>query len=342
MADKMKPFTTVFRVADAPKHTSRKVTKRNRVPVSCSSCRARKQKCDRQVPCSGCRRRGEPEACCFQTTPATPGPSSSSGDSPPTTTRNTAHTSSIQSKPLQKEAKTRLSRLEKMVNQLMQSRTSPPADNSPSHHPKENQVRDLVGAEGFIGPTHWAAVLEGIRDFKEFLEAEDDSPPVPAPDLNAEPDLIFTQGTEKITMVQVLAGMPPQRDCDRLVRVYLSSSAFVPPFIHAKAFQRAYEAFWECPEKASFLWVSMLCSILHVGLRLEEFTTGGTSRMSPLAVRLRFLAARCLSAGDYLRARPWAVEALLCSAYTRLVQSPDGDPMIWCEHPQVSLWIDMY
>ncbi|XEV02580.1 hypothetical protein FSHL1_007867 [Fusarium sambucinum] len=40
--------------------------KRNRPTVSCSTCRARKQKCDRQQPCSGCQRRGLEESCRFE------------------------------------------------------------------------------------------------------------------------------------------------------------------------------------------------------------------------------------------------------------------------------------
>lgn len=48
--------TSTFRVT-RPKRS------RNRPTVSCTACRARKQKCDRQQPCSGCQKRGLENSC---------------------------------------------------------------------------------------------------------------------------------------------------------------------------------------------------------------------------------------------------------------------------------------
>ncbi|RKK43738.1 hypothetical protein BFJ67_g9487 [Fusarium oxysporum f. sp. cepae] len=48
---------TKFRVSQTPR------IKRNRPAVSCSTCRARKQKCDRQQPCGPCQKRGVQNSC---------------------------------------------------------------------------------------------------------------------------------------------------------------------------------------------------------------------------------------------------------------------------------------
>ncbi|KAF4956999.1 hypothetical protein FGADI_3411 [Fusarium gaditjirri] len=48
---------TKFRVSQTPR------IKRNRPAVSCSTCRARKQKCDRQQPCGPCQKRGVQDTC---------------------------------------------------------------------------------------------------------------------------------------------------------------------------------------------------------------------------------------------------------------------------------------
>ncbi|KAF4496241.1 transcription activator acu-15 [Fusarium agapanthi] len=60
---------TKFRVSRTPR------IKRNRPAVSCSTCRARKQKCDRQQPCGPCLKRGVQESCHLDSTPR-PSPSS--------------------------------------------------------------------------------------------------------------------------------------------------------------------------------------------------------------------------------------------------------------------------
>ncbi|KAF4420121.1 transcription activator acu-15 [Fusarium acutatum] len=54
---------TKFRVSQTPR------IKRNRPAVSCSTCRARKQKCDRQQPCGPCQRRGVQDSCHLDSTP---------------------------------------------------------------------------------------------------------------------------------------------------------------------------------------------------------------------------------------------------------------------------------
>ncbi|KAF5692753.1 transcription activator acu-15 [Fusarium denticulatum] len=60
---------TKFRVSQTPR------IKRNRPAVSCSTCRARKQKCDRQQPCGPCQKRGVQDSCHLDST-ARPPPAS--------------------------------------------------------------------------------------------------------------------------------------------------------------------------------------------------------------------------------------------------------------------------
>ncbi|KAF5570553.1 transcription activator acu-15 [Fusarium pseudoanthophilum] len=57
---------TKFRVSQTPR------IKRNRPAVSCSTCRARKQKCDRQQPCGPCLKRGVQASCHLESTPRQP------------------------------------------------------------------------------------------------------------------------------------------------------------------------------------------------------------------------------------------------------------------------------
>ncbi|WKT50933.1 hypothetical protein QSH57_015903 [Fusarium oxysporum f. sp. vasinfectum] len=57
---------TKFRVSQTPR------IKRNRPAVSCSTCRARKQKCDRQQPCGPCQKRGVQNSCHLEPTSRPP------------------------------------------------------------------------------------------------------------------------------------------------------------------------------------------------------------------------------------------------------------------------------
>lgn len=57
-------FTSVFR-ARVNINDKRKANKRNRASLSCLTCRNRKLKCDRNVPCSTCVKRGESANCSY-------------------------------------------------------------------------------------------------------------------------------------------------------------------------------------------------------------------------------------------------------------------------------------
>ena len=108
-------FTGVFRANLTG--SNRKVTKRNRQPISCASCRARKAKCDRQQPCGACTKRGDTSSCEYGAKAILPGPRS----------RDSAKS----------EAQIRLQRLEEMVSGIIQAGektnlpTPPTSDGSP-------------------------------------------------------------------------------------------------------------------------------------------------------------------------------------------------------------------
>src|SRR4051794_25492658 len=110
MAD-MKAYTTVFRLkpSGADPHKD-KVHKRNRPPLSCLACRARKQKCDRAQPCGSCVRRGSEATCSYAPSPPAGARVSAGG----------AGSSGAAARGGRQEAQERLQRLEEMVHQLLE------------------------------------------------------------------------------------------------------------------------------------------------------------------------------------------------------------------------------
>ncbi len=341
-------YTTVFRAklnADA----QHRVTKRNRPAVSCTACRTRKQRCDRLQPCAACSKRGDAEGCRY----APMAIANSSSGSSPTAPRQ--------------EAQLRLQRLEEMVNGLLSrggedegsppaaratslttSRTSPASASGPfpnstadgssitlSSAPTEAaDMTAPLGVDGpFVGPTHWVAVLQSIRDIPTYLEADSayhasSSEPPPPTYATLEPaDHIFAR-SEPLSTQEILATLPSHADCDRLLATYFQSRTVVVPFLHAGQFQRAYTAFWDRPGSTSVLWVSTLASILTMGAHI--YVVRGNEPPVP-PKELRRLAIRLLIAGDFLKGPPLSVEALMLCAMTRVKSSSDADPLLWSD-----------
>ncbi len=86
--------------------------------------------------------------------------------------------------------------------------------------------------------------------------------------------------------------------------------------------------FWDRPGSTSVLWVSTLASILTMGAHI--YVVRGNEPPVP-PKELRRLAIRLLIAGDFSRAPPLSVEALMLCAMTRVKSSSDADPLLWSD-----------
>ncbi|KAI4727421.1 hypothetical protein E4T49_04777 [Aureobasidium sp. EXF-10728] len=304
MAD-LSNFTSVF----SSSNNNNRVAKRNRRPLSCSTCRDRKLKCDRQQPCSSCTKRGEPSTCQY-TSPAVkqnPKPRSVNSDA----------------------AASRLQKLEDMVNTLMHTApmntfvvTPPTSSTSPqTSTPAFSEVSagGHLSQQGtqvnYIGGTHWASILESIHEIRSVMDSDltDDffEPAQPAQS-SFKADPLFGQ-EELLTIDHVLATLPERHRVDSLVASYFRESFLTLTFIHSAKFRREYEAFWKDPTSTNFCWLSILFSIMFMAGKLAV-ARGQTALYEPcntkIAGSLR-MAAKCLVAGQYLKAQPYSVEALL-------------------------------
>ena len=301
MADLMSNFTSVF----PSSNTNNRVAKRNRRPLSCTTCRDRKLKCDRQQPCSACTKRGDPPNCEYSSVVPQKTPK-------PRTTNDAAAS--------------RLQKLEDMVNGLMQSApvntfvatppdstTSPQTDTAAYSEMSAGGHLTQQGSKvNYIGGTHWASILESIHEIRSIMDSDlNDAAPEPAqPSLKADP--LFSQET-LITIDQILATLPERHEVDSLVASYFKESFLSLTCIHSGKFRREYEAFWRSPKSASFCWLSILFSIMLMAGRLaiargQSASPGPCSTKQSGALRM---AAKCLVAGNYLEGSPYSVEALL-------------------------------
>ena len=300
-------LTTVFRAADPHR------IRRNRQAVSCTACQRHKSKCDRQKPCGACKKRGNEANCRFGITASVSGG--------------------------RQEAQARLTKLGELVRGL--------ADRSGTLPDRSERQVGLAGAydggqqqladgpeETYHGPTFWAALVDSIQGIQNVLkEAKREPAAVPenknnSPSLN-EPEVVFGHASP-ITIEEILQALPPKQDCDRVISAYFNAKFTSIPSLHAHHFRRRYDAFWEDPTCTGFLWDSILFSILAAGAVVLSARPPSHSVANVAEPRLYMnVAARCLVSGEYMKAKPMAVEAVLAYTHSRNVQKEDSDASLW-------------
>ncbi|TQN74889.1 Fusarisetin A cluster transcription factor fsa6 [Colletotrichum shisoi] len=362
-------FTSVFRAQSLSEQRHR-VTKRNRQPVSCLACRTRKLRCDRASPCGACAKRGDGDACKFGAAVSGNSGNGNEGDSGrgshaaaaaavPSSSASQHGTHGeigeavgeglLHQRP---ELQQRLQKLEGMVQDLVRmglsssqarDRTAPgptkpstvptPTNSEPGSSGHSPAPIPSDGQDAYYGATHWTALLQHIREIQTALEPDPTVLPEP-PEGGAcsiGPDFLFG-AVVAVSLPEVLSSLPPRQDLDKLLSVYFHARFSAAPFIHVGRFQREYEAFWKKPEGASFLWISILFSIISnatiiVRGKGSAETLGLNRRLKePSAYTGR--AVQCLIKGDYLAARAYSVEATILVAYTRVMGSKDMDPTL--------------
>jgi hypothetical protein len=145
---------------------------------------------------------------------------------------------------------------------------------------------------------------------------------------------MFLGGFRPIDLDGVLDSLPSRQDSDMLVGTYFAAKYTAIPFLHVRQFQREYEAFWADPRATSFLWISMLFAILSTAVIVVrakglERSLGSCPADLPTPAFFNAKAAECLVAGQYLKNRKYAIEALLLHAHTSHVASRECDSVLW-------------
>ena len=164
------PFTHKFRASGdiGSSNGVIKVHRRNRQPLSCVPCRAKKLKCDRSHPCETCTKRGDEVLCTYGI---------GSGivkakDAPSDSGRKT-------------QAQERLRTLEGLVMQMMKTNQSEgtPTNESPetttdtiTSLSNDGHLRVEGGEAKYTGSTHWSAILDNINDLKSVIAHRESRP----------------------------------------------------------------------------------------------------------------------------------------------------------------------
>lgn len=191
----------------------------------------------------------------------------------------------------------------------------------------------------FVGATHWAAVLESLHEIQGYLADADAEPGVdvemgdeparaPSPEpWREEPDLLFG-AMEPISIRDIMTALPSRLKTDQMLGVYDQGRFTQTPILHTRQFRRQYEAFWLSPYTTSLLWISILFSALATAVLSDMDVIGQDAAFAQKRLFTN-KAMQCLLAGEYLKAKPFAVEALLSYTLTRLTESTEANPYLW-------------
>ncbi|KAL2126567.1 hypothetical protein VTI74DRAFT_666 [Chaetomium olivicolor] len=286
------------------------VEKRNRPPVSCEPCRARKSKCNRALPCDTCIKRNHASSCQYAANVRRTEGGVSKRSSVADRLRNLeALVSTFVAQELvvqprkQTESESVLRNLANPSAELglppgtnrNGSRLSTREKGLDQETPRPRQTFD--GQVNYVDSSHWLAILEDIR--------------------------------ETLDLDEILASLPPQAVCDKLLSHYFNSRHLVIGVVHPFEFQK------EVP-KAPVLWVALLFALLSVAgnlLRLARAHEPDDGSI-PAAGVLQQRAAECLVLGRFATANAHALEAFILHIQSRLLSRMHSDSF-------VDLWFEM-
>ncbi|KAI2616307.1 fungal-specific transcription factor domain-containing protein [Hypoxylon sp. NC1633] len=301
--------------------------RRDKPVLSCTFCRGRKLRCDRQSPCGGCVRRGKAIECTY----------TSSEQERKDAVDYRPHTRGQQ-------ARQRVAHLENLViemRNMLQSPSQPSDDTAsrstalsnsgPSLAPPVDHVTDDMGRlrltehqAVYTGSSHWVTILDDIRHLKDELSEEysnsiaDSEPP------QLDDDLVYESPTNRVSLLnsapslsreQILAMVPPRKIVDRHVAQFFNNFDMAAFILHRNDFLAEYTNFWDNPSAVPIMWVGLLFAIMTTSAFLQQQDVGALGfpamELQDLLTSYRTLTIHCLVAGDYLRPSRYTIETLL-------------------------------
>ncbi|KAL9111375.1 MAG: hypothetical protein Q9227_004252 [Pyrenula ochraceoflavens] len=347
------PETNQFRV----------VRKRNRVPLSCAPCRHRKLKCNRSNPCENCVKRGDAASCTYAAPTARKKNSQSQGN--PTSPD---------------DMQNRIDRLEGLVLSLMtngQQTPGPTAANNllagsmsavSGREPTDGGDNEMMDGEDesdtdqvtqslgvmkvfdnntktmYYGEAHWAAVLHGIREVRDYFathkkEMQDQIDRVAA-NKAARPTELSTSGPALLfgassppSKDDILRQIPSRYMTDMLVARYFNTFDPAVHILHLPTFQKQYNKHWENPKETSLVWVAMLFAICRMAMysyhRDGDEPPEVRGKCLDMAANFRTQMTHCLISADYTKPHNFLIETLVFHLHGEYIQNQEADASVW-------------
>ncbi|KAK3314193.1 fungal-specific transcription factor domain-containing protein [Apodospora peruviana] len=309
--------------------------KRNRIRFSCTSCRDKKLKCNRQSPCDQCEKRQLTDTCKFIPY-VNPKPGSTA------TGRDAASTASAAAGPGAPRAKgptsesamqARLKHLEHLVQVLKSqkrdnadaagAREGLTADDEPLPPPCKDIGKTagfMVDAVRYVDGTNWESILDDITILTKDLKASvsEDTPEDGDYIVKQHPGqgpVLLMGGFPYATVLEMFAHLPPRMICDRLVARFFEIKEPGWMIFHIPSFLRAYDKFWADPASQSYTCVALLYIMMaHGALHCRGANEDVPGNLGPpleVFETFKFRGAHCLALDDYTKPGKYKVETLI-------------------------------
>ncbi|KAL5374133.1 hypothetical protein PMIN02_012319 [Paraphaeosphaeria minitans] len=270
--------------------------KRRRPAVSCTLCRQRKIRCNRETPCSNCIR-SRNITCEYETLPVLPHRSRESDrdEVSSTTTSTTAPVQDMES------MRNRVTLLENQLENVLRRaiRPDPPAPSTAEtpissietsnsriggtfyiHHgdpalgQSPNMHRSLTHKKIMYGQSHWMSMsVIMVKDIAQMIDRQ-----ARDPDTQEFSEKVFS-GMHKCKRIARLVKsqreppwpcpptpeLPPKSITDDLVDCYLRTFESVYRILHIPSFRRTYEAIWVTENEPDSTFLVQLKLVLAIG-----------------------------------------------------------------------------
>ena len=196
----------------------------------------------------------------------------------------------------------------------------------------------------YYGEAHWAAVLHGIREVRDYFqthkkEMQDQIDRVAAnkasrpQELNASgPALLFGASTPP-SQKDILAAIPSRYMTDMLVARYFNTFDPALHILHLPTFQKQYNKHWENPKESSLVWVAMLFAICRMAMysyhRDGDEPPEFRGKCLDMAANFRTQMTHCLISSDYTKPHNFLIETLIFHLHGEYIQNREADASVW-------------
>ncbi|KLO81864.1 uncharacterized protein LW93_7023 [Fusarium fujikuroi] len=315
-----------------------------RATLSCSSCRQRKLKCDRDEPCSNCVTRNV--SCQYAPWPR-------------------GRVAAQRRDSRQNDLSDRVRHLEQLLGTIVQqlpaqqgTSNGSPSIKSPastyvatSHVTGSNQGSHQSSQEGsevkpgrmmanpnetiYVSSSHWSAICHEVEHIREHLDESHEASDLGIVDqAQSQVPLLLGPGRLAPSLEDILADVPPKHITDRLVSRYFTSTQPSILITHSGEFEGEYKRFWNDPNSISVQWVGMLFGILATGtflyIRSQDELPGGMGSPLEVAESFQQRCTDCLILSKYSTAPgKYTLETLLFNIHGEFVRRRDAHLGVW-------------
>ncbi|KAI9739818.1 MAG: hypothetical protein M1834_006539 [Cirrosporium novae-zelandiae] len=326
----------------ATPHPQRRSQKRNRVPLSCSSCRTRKLKCNREQPCQNCITRNESSSCSFAKSEA----STSRGNG-----------SSLQQRQKFISMQQQIDQLENVVANLMSGNKSDArllgknhntmveADYEKNIPETERQLGVMKIDENhssYTGSTHWADVMQELSALKDTWsmfqeEVEEQSENESSAEVMKMIHPALCSIPKQPNKTELLACVPPRSTVENLVsRFFDWYDPAIPAtvILHRATFTKQCLKHWINPSDSSVMWLGLLFSVLCLGVR--SYLNDDEGEQPPhlgisqsLADIFHMRCGQCMALADITKSAPYTVETMVFHELVEVEGEKNKDVAFW-------------